>query len=154
MSSKKSVGTLIPRARTRASLTRVRAQRNSLPPLFLSKKLRRSIELLLPAGHHLRLRSYFDNHGCFRCSRRAVIYGANGFCELCLRMIEKRLLKVDEQLQNRFSEPPPDLQEAYLRPYRSARQLLADLVPKMGERTTQKRPIPKHPSKVYFKWLT
>jgi len=41
--------------------------------------------------------------------------------------------KVDRELRARLSCPPPDLEEAYLRPYNSARQLLANLVPKRAK---------------------
>jgi hypothetical protein len=141
-------------ARRGVLLTPARTNKKSLPPLFLTAKLRKSIERLLPIGHHRRLRLYFDTYGCLGCLRSDVIYGGNGFCKLCLIKIEKRLRKVDIELQARFSDPLPDLEEAYLRPYNSARQLLADLVPKMGKRSTQRRPEPKSPPKVYMKWLT
>jgi hypothetical protein len=45
------------------------------------------------------------------------------------------------------------LEEAYLRPYRSARRLLTDLVTKMGRRSTRGKPTRNSPSKVYLKWL-
>ena len=141
-------------ARKGVLLTPVRAGRSSLPPLFLTLKLRKSIERLLPAGHHRRLRLYFDTYGCLRCQHKDTIYGGNGFCRLCLYAIGKRLKKVDKELRARPSDPLPDLEEAYLRPYKSARQLLADLIPKFGKRSTQKKPEPKSPPKVYMKWLT
>jgi hypothetical protein len=145
MSPKKSIISVGPLARKRILVNHGRSEKNTLPPFFLTMELRRTVERLLPAGHHQRMRSYFDIHGCIRCSYNDVIYGANGFCYLCLRMIEKRLKRVDRQLRKRISEPPPDLKEVYLRPYTSARQLLSDLVPKMGKRTTQRKPEPKHP---------
>jgi len=138
----------------RGVLTPVRTNKKSLPPLFLTVKLRRSIERLLPVRHHQRLRLYFDTYGCLRCLHNNVIYGANGFCRRCLIAVEKRLRKIDKELRARPSDPPPDLEEAYLRPYNSARQLLADLVPKMGKRSGQRKPEPKSPPKVYMKWLT
>lgn len=128
--------------------------RRSLPPLFLTLKLRKSIERLLPAEHHQRLRLYFDAYGCLHCRHKAAIYGGNGFCRLCLGAIGKRLKKVDKELRAMFSDPSPDLEEEYLRPYSSARHLLADLIPKMGKRLSQRKPEPKSPTKVYMKWLT
>src|SRR5690242_12300150 len=139
-------GVLLPRIRTE--------EKNILPPVFLTRSLRKSIERLLPAGHHQRLRLYFDTYGCLRCSCNDLIYGGNGFCCLCLRMLEKRLSKIDAELRKRVSEPSPDLEEAYMRPYRSARKLLADLVRKTDKRTGQTKPEPKHPPKVYVKRLT
>jgi hypothetical protein len=154
MSPKKPISPPYPPTRGGVLGNHGRTERKTLPPLFLTMELRRAIERLLPAGHHQRMRSYFDTHGCIRCSHNDVIYGGNGFCHLCLRMIEKRMRKIDKHLENRISEPPPDLKEAYLRPYTSARQLLADLVPKMDKRTTQKKAEPKHPPKIYLEWLT
>jgi hypothetical protein len=136
-------GLLLPRIRT--------DEKNILAPVFLTRQLRKTIERLLPAGHHQRLRLYFDTYGCLRCSCNDLIYGGNGFCRLCLRMLERRLEKIDTELRKRLSEPSPDLEEAYLRPYRSARKLLADLVPKTDKRTSQTKPEPKHPPKVYVK---
>ncbi len=124
----------------------------SVPPLFLTIKLRKTIERLLPVGHHQRLRQYFDTYGCLRCSRNKVVYGANGFCMLCISMIGKRMRKVDKELQARKPAPPPKLQETYLRPYNSARQLLADLMPKIGKGPIRGKPEPKSPPKVYLKF--
>jgi hypothetical protein len=112
------------------------------------------MEKLLPTEHHQRLRLYFETYGCLHCAHKDAIYGGNGFCRLCLCAIGKRLKKVDQELLKRLSDPPPDLQEVYLRPYRSARHLLADLIPKFGKRSIQRKPEPKSPTKVYMKWLT
>jgi len=141
-------------ARREGLLTPIRKSKRTLPPFFLTRKLRRSIERLLPAEHHQRLRLYFATYGCLHCHLKDVIYGGNGFCCLCLRAIGKRLRKVDKELRAKLSDRPPDLEEAYLRPYNSARQLLADLVPKMDKRSTQRKPEPKSAPKVYVKWLT
>jgi hypothetical protein len=127
--------------------------RGSLPPVFLTLKVRKSIEKLLPTEHHQRLRLYFDTYGCLHCRHKDAIYGGNGFCYLCLHAIEKRLKKVDKKLRAMFSDPSADLEEEYLRPYNAARQLLADLIPKFGNRSTQKKHEPKAPTKVYMKWL-
>ena len=130
----------------------IRANMKSVPPLFLTIKLRKTIERLLPVGHHQRLRQYFDIYGCLHCSRKNVIYGANGFCKLCISMIGKRMKKVDKELQARRRAPPPKLEETYLRPYNSARQLLADLMPKIGKGPIRGKPEPKSPPKVYLKF--
>jgi hypothetical protein len=124
----------------------------SVPPLFLTKKLRKTIERLLPIGHHQRLRQYFDIYGCLHCSRRAVVYGANGFCRLCISMLGKRIRKIDKELQARKPVPPPKLEEIYLRSYNRARQLLADLRPTIGKWPIQARPDLKTPTKVYLKF--
>jgi hypothetical protein len=113
--------------------------------------LRRSIERLLPAGYHQRLRLYFDMYGCLRCLQKDVIYGGNGFCFRCLHGVEKRLKKVDEELRARLPDPPPDPNEAYLRPYNSARKLLADLVIKSVGSSRKRKPEPKSPAQIYLK---
>jgi hypothetical protein len=154
MSPEKLVNSHSRPIRRRVLSTSVRTNKRSLPPLFLTLKLRRSIERLLPVEHHQRLRLYFDTFGCLHCLRKNVIYGANGFCRVCVCTIGKRLKRVDRELRARHSDPPPDLEEAYLRPYKSARKLLSDLVPKMGKRTTQRKAEPKSPPKVYMEWLT
>jgi hypothetical protein len=61
--------------------------------------------------------------------------------------------KIDKELQARVADSLPDPDKAYLRPYESARQLLADLVAKMDKRSTRRKPEPKSPPKVYIKAL-
>jgi hypothetical protein len=95
---------------------------------------------------------YFDTYGCIRCVRKDRIYGGNALCVHCLKSIAKRLIKVDFALQAMFPDPPERLEEAYLRRYRVARELLADLVPKVSRRATKAKPIPKSRPKVYLKW--
>jgi hypothetical protein len=126
--------------------------KKNVPPLFLTIKLRKAIERLLPVGHHQRLRQYFDTYGCLHCSRKRLVYGANGFCKLCISMIGKRIRKVDKELQARKTTAPQKLEETYLRPYNSARQLLADLMPKIGKGPVRGKPEPKSPSKIYLKF--
>ena len=151
MSSEKSLNSR-KRARRLDLVALAKASTESVPPLFLTAKLRKTIERLLPVEHHQRLRQYFDIYGCLHCSRRRVIYGANGFCRLCISMIGKRIRKVDKELQARRPAAQPKLDETYLRPYNSARQLLADLIPKIGKRPTVARPEPKSSRKVYLKF--
>ncbi len=151
MPSEKSMNSRKPTRRS-GPVIPIRANMESVPPLFLTIKLRKTIERLLPVGHHQRLRQYFDIYGCLRCSRNNVVYGANGFCLLCINMISKRLRKVDKELQARKPKVPPKLEETYLRPYNSARQFLADLMPKIGKGPIRKKPEPKSPPKVYIKF--
>ena len=139
-------------ARRVGLVTPARANPQSVPPLFLTIKLRKAIERLLPLGHHQRLRQYFDIYGCLHCSRNNVVYGANGFCKLCISMIGKRIRKVDKELRARKPAPPPNLEETYLRPYRSARQLLADLKPAISRGSIRGKRDLKSPPKVYLKF--
>jgi hypothetical protein len=151
MPSEKSINSRRP-ARRVGLVTPARTNRESVPPLFLTIKLRKAIERLLPVEHHQRLRQYFEIYGCFHCSRNNVVYGANGFCMLCINMIGKRIRKVDKELRARKPAPPPKLEEAYLRLYNSARQLLADLMLRTDKGPIRGKPEPKRPSKVYVKF--
>jgi len=151
MPSEKSLNSREP-ARRLELVTPPRTNIQSVPPLFLTIKLRKAIERLLPVGHHQRLRQYFDIYGCLHCSRNAVVYGANGFCLLCINMIGKRLKKVDKELQARKPAPLPKPEEAYLRSYNSARQLLADLRPTIGKAPIRGKPDFKSRHKVYLKF--
>jgi len=72
---------------------------------------------------------------------------------VCISMIGKRIRKVDKKLRARKPELGPKLEEIYLRPYNSARQLLADLMPKIGKGLIRKKNSePKSPPKVYLKF--
>lgn len=125
----------------------------SLPPFFLTAESRRNIERLLPNQHYQRLRLYFDTFGCIRCSQSDVLYGSNGLCRTCINTIGKRLRKLDVKLRAVFPNKPEHLEESFLRPYRSARRLLADLVPKITNRSTRDKPIPKSKPAIYLEWL-
>src|SRR6266446_7040099 len=132
-------------------VTPARTNMESVPPLFLTMKLRKTIEQLLPVSHYQRLRQYFDIFGCLRCSRNSVVYGANGFCLLCINMIGKRMKKVDKELGDRKPASPPKLEEIYLRPYNCARRLLADLRPTIAKGPLRGKPNFTSPRKVYLK---
>ena len=70
----------------------------------------------------------------------------------CINMIGKRMRKVDKELRARKLPLPPKLEETYLRPYHSARRLLADLLPKIVKGRIRKKSIPKSPPKVYMRF--
>jgi hypothetical protein len=76
-----------------------------------------------------------------------VVYGATGFCMNCITKVRRRLRKVDSKLRASYpaSTQDPDVREVYLRPYNSARELLADLAPK------SRKPEPKKPYTIYMK---
>ena len=124
----------------------------SLPPFFLTKKTRKSIEQLLPAEHHKRLRLYFEIYGCIRCSHNNVLYCANGLCVRCLRTVSKRLAKVDIKLRSAAPQPE-NLEKSFLSPYLSARRLLSDLVSKPSKELQKNQRVLKLPSKIYLKLL-
>lgn len=148
MPSKKSLTlTAVSHKRKRSFVSPASIDLQTVPPLFVAQSLRKTIERMLPTRHHERLRKYFQIYGCFHCSKKEVLYGANGFCLNCIGNIGKRLRKIDVMLKARCWMPAddPDVRQAYLRPYNTARELLADLVPK------SRRPEPKLPAAVYLK---
>ena len=151
MSSDESMNSRKP-VRRLGQVKHIRVDLGSVPPLFLTSKLRKAIEQILPVGHHQRLHQYFDIYGCLHCSRNNVLYGANGFCMRCISMIGKRMRKVDKELRARKLALPTKFEETYLRPYNSARRLLADLMPKIGKGSIRKKPEAKSPPKVYMKF--
>ena len=145
MPSKKSVTALRPSLKRKRPLVFPRDTR-TMPPLFVAKATRQ-IDRMLPTRHHERLRKYFETYGCLHCSLKRVVYGANGFCSNCISAIGKRLRKIDKLLKASYSTRlrDEDVRGAYLKPYLSARKLLADLVPK------SRKPDPQLPYAVYLR---
>src|SRR5258707_4779546 len=86
----------------------------SLPPFFLTCKVRKSIEKLLPTEHHQRLRLYFDTYGCLHCRLKNVIYGGHGVCCSCLCVINRAVGRLRKKMRDRYFDPTPDTQEGNL----------------------------------------
>jgi hypothetical protein len=124
--------------------------KSTLPAMFVNAKLRKAIERLLPVEHYKRLRSYFEVYGCLSCRKKNKLYGANGFCKPCLGTIEKRLRRLDRERKTRAPIPQPDLADRFVRPYRTACELLSDLVPRINPRLGQTKPEPKAQPRVYL----
>src|SRR5258705_7582805 len=88
----------------------------SLPPFFLTCKVRKSIEKLLPTEHHQRLRLYFDTYGCLHCRLKSVIYGGDGvFCRW-LDVILRGVGKEEREIGGRVFRPTPKKQEVFFFP--------------------------------------
>src|SRR5258707_14143645 len=79
----------------------------SLPPFFLTCKVRKSIEKLLPTEHHQRLRLYFDTYGCLHCRLKNVIYGGKGVFFLRLSAIKRGWGRVGKKKRREVYGPPP-----------------------------------------------
>jgi len=60
------------------------------------------------------------------------------------------LKKIDREFRTRPPVCQPDAGEQFVRPYRSACELLADLVPKIDRKLRQTRPEPKAVPKIYL----
>jgi hypothetical protein len=95
-------------------------------PWFVSKETYDQMYTLLPKIYFRRLSTYFHRYGCLRCSKRFVIYGANGLCKPCLGLVSDRLKVCDRVLEKRYADR---FQKAdrYLHRSKTARALLADL---------------------------
>jgi hypothetical protein len=147
MPSKKSLTRLPSEKRKRAFAFPAQADAQTMPPMFVTRELRRTIESMIPTRHHERMRAYFETYGCLHCGQKNVVYGATGFCMNCITKVRRRLRKVDSKLRASYpaSTQDPDVREVYLRPYNSARELLADLAPK------SRKPEPKKPYTIYMK---
>lgn len=150
MPSKKSSHSRNPLSRSGFLSESTKGIKSTLPSMFVTIKLRKAIEKLLPAEHYKRLRLYFDTYGCLGCRRKTMIYGANGFCKPCLGTIEKRLRRLDTKLKGSVPVRQPDLSDDFVRPHRAARELLADLIPGMNRRLGQTKAEPKAPPRVYI----
>lgn len=150
MPSKKSSSSRNPLSRSGFLLKSTERMKSTLPPMFVTIKLRKAIEKLLPVEHYKRLRLYFDTHGCLGCRRKTMIYGANGFCKPCLGTIEKRLRRLDGKLQASVPVRQPDLSDQFVRPHRTACELLADLIPRVKRKLGQTKAEPKAPPRVYL----
>jgi hypothetical protein len=150
MPPKKSSSSRNPISNSRSLSERREWVKSTLPPMFVTLKLRKALEKLLPVEHYKRLRLYFETHGCLTCRRKNKIYGANGFCKPCLGTIEKRLRKLDRKLQISVPSAEPDLADRFVRPYRTACELLADLIPRVNRRLGQVKPEPKAKPRVYL----
>jgi hypothetical protein len=124
--------------------------KSTLSPMFVTIKLRKAIEKLLPVEHYRRLRLYFDTYGCLGCRRKTMIYGANGFCKPCLGTIEKRLRKLDLKLKASVPVRQPDFADQFVRPYRAACEMLSDLIPTVNRRLGQTKAEPKALPRVYL----
>jgi hypothetical protein len=122
-----------------------------LSPFFLTNQLRRSIERLLPPSYHRRLSLYFECYGCIGCKRKDVLYVCNGLCRPCLKRISKRLQKIDRKFEKESHTFKDDRDEAYLLRFRSAREMLSDLLPKAGKRVSKKNVVGKPAPRIYLK---
>ena len=64
-----------------------------LQPWFLPNSISQAIRTLIPVIHVRKMRFYFDDYGCIRCKRKNTLYGNNGFCDRCLRVVTYRAIQ-------------------------------------------------------------
>ena len=102
-----------------------------MQPWFVPKSIYLAIRRLLPNIHLMKMRHYFDDYGCLRCSNTNTIYGASGFCHSCniivrsriMASLKKRLMKAHVRWKETMSEHSFDqMNLAQLILYRSNRE--------------------------------
>ncbi len=101
-------------------------------PWFLSSALRIRVRKMVPRYYHFRLRLYYQRYGCISCKRKDKVYGSNGLCKDCERLISDRLRYADARLKRQFEREQDGAAKIFLRRLESAKQLLADLKAIMG----------------------
>ena len=62
-----------------------------LQPWFLPRAASHKVRSLLPNDYWRKMRYYFDDYGCMRCERKVTLYGGNGLCRSCYKVILHRL---------------------------------------------------------------
>lgn len=72
-----------------------------LQPWFIPKDIYLEIRRLLPPVHLAKMRYYFQDYGCLKCSGRTSLYASNGFCEKCSVLIRGRVVR---SLQRRLKD--------------------------------------------------
>ena len=111
-----------------------------LQPWLLSDELSKTIRSLLPRDYLSKMRWMFKDYGCFRCTKRRVLYGGNGFCRECrfllLRQVAhslKRHLKNPDIIERRKASVD------FIDRGELASKMLSDLIP---NRSKEARSVP------------
>jgi hypothetical protein len=112
--------------------------RQSYVPWFVSRDTYAQMYRSLPKIYFRRFSTYFHRYGCLRCSKRFVIYGANGLCKPCLGLVSDRLKICDRVLERRYADRFKKA-DRYLHRSKTARALLADLAEREQTRTNRPR---------------
>lgn len=101
-----------------------------LQPWLLSDELSKAIRSLLPRDYLSRMHWMFKDYGCFRCTKRRVLYGGNGFCRECRFLLLRQVVQsLKRHLKN------PDIIERrkasvdFIDRSELASKMLSDLIP-------------------------
>jgi hypothetical protein len=62
-----------------------------LQPWFLPKPTYLTLKKLLPSSQLAKMRYYFEDYGCLKCSSRTALYGSNGMCFQCSIVVRGRV---------------------------------------------------------------
>lgn len=96
-----------------------------LLPWFLTKRATLAIRSNVPKHYQIRMRNYFDDYGCLRCSTHRGQHKGNGLCNRCSGLILARLKRGYERRERpRVSHYAKEL----LNKAHDAEMLLKDLL--------------------------
>ena len=68
-----------------------------LQPWYVPRDVYLEIRRVLPNIHLTKMRYYFEDYGCLKCSDRKALYGSNGLCEKCSVLIRGRVARCMER---------------------------------------------------------
>lgn len=100
-----------------------------LQPWFLPKPVMLEIRKILPSIHLAKMRYYFDDYGCLRCQKREVLYGSNGFCESCCKIVRDRVSRSLEKRLRSVGVAASQAPESNDDPVSSAREIISRKAP-------------------------
>ena len=87
-----------------------------LQPWFLSKPLYLAVRRVLPPSQMLKMRYYFEDYGCLKCTRLDALYCSNGLCRGCSVMVRARVaLALKRRFKKLGVKVPKEPLERYLR---------------------------------------
>ena len=96
-----------------------------LQPWFLPRQTAFAIKRILPPEHRHRMRFYFDDYGCLRCTKKNVTYGSNALCKVCMQQVK---LKLFLAIKRRWTAASPDNLPRTFTRMADAQHMLKDLL--------------------------
>ena len=115
---------------------KIKDDESLLLPWFLTKRATIAIRSNVPKHYQIRMRHYFDDYGCLRCSTHRGQHKSNGLCNRCTGLILARLKRGYERRERpRLSHYAKDL----LNKAHDAEALLKDLLHGKGPASLSSR---------------
>jgi len=96
-----------------------------LQPWYLPLKTATTIRRILPSEQRHKMKFYFEDYGCMKCSRKKVLYGANGMCRKCHGQLKLRILFA---IKRRWTAKSIDNKPRTFTRIGDAQRILSDLV--------------------------
>ena len=97
-----------------------------LQPWFLPRDTAFAIRRIVPPEHRHKMKFFFDDYGCLRCTKKRGIYGSNGLCKKCMQEVK---LKLFFAIKRRWTAASPENLPRTFRRMADAQRLLRDLIP-------------------------